>query len=343
MALVLATLVANHHQSPMVLVVLSFIGGSAGALGFPAYQAMLPDLVDRDDLLAAVSLSSAQWNMGRVLGPAIAGVVLVTWSPAVAFAINAVSFGAVVIALVFVHLPARPRAAESLSVFARLKAGVTAARDEPACRSAIILISIVALLGSPFIGLVASVAIDGLHRRAGGPAVLTTAQGIGAVVGALALAPLAKWVGQRRVVSVALLSFCAALVLYGAAPTLGLAAIGIMLVGASYIGVLSGLNTVVQLRAPEAVRGRILSIYMTALGVIYPVGLIIEGAIGQAIGIRLMTVISGVLLAAMIGALRLFRPSVLRSLGPAEVDERRDTSVAEVAEIDLGARLEGER
>ena len=342
-AFVLATLVANHHQSPMVLVVLSFVGGSAGALGFPAYQAMLPDLVDRDDLLAAVSLSSAQWNMGRVLGPAIAGVVLVTWSAAVAFAINAVSFGAVVIALVFVHLPARPRAAESLSVFARLKAGVTAARDEPACRSAIILISIVALLGSPFIGLVASVAIDGLHRRAGGPAVLTTAQGIGAVVGALALAPLAKWVGQRRVVSVALLSFCAAVVLYGAAPTLGLAAIGIMLVGASYIGVLSGLNTVVQLRAPEAVRGRILSIYMTALGVIYPVGLIIEGAIGQAIGIRLMTVISGVLLAAMIGALRLFRPSVLRSLGPVEVDERRDTSVAEVAEIDLGARLEGER
>ena len=116
-----------------------------------------------------------------------------------------------------------------------------------------------------------------------------------------------------------------------------------MLVGASYIGVLSGLNTVVQLRAPEAVRGRILSIYMTALGVIYPIGLIIEGAIGQAIGIRLMTVISGVLLAAMIGALRLFRPSVLRSLGPVEVDERRDTSVAEVAEIDLGARLEGER
>ena len=341
-ALLLAGLVATHHQSPLMLVALSFLGGSAGALGFPSYQAMLPDLVERDDLLAAVSLSSAQWNMGRVLGPAIAGIVLVLWSPAAAFAINAASFSAVVIALCFVRLDPRARPSGSDGVVARLMAGIEAAKREVACRSAIIVIAVVAFLGSPFIGLIASVAIDGLHRRSGGPAVLTTAQGIGAVVGALALAPLARLVGQRRVVVVALGAFCGALVLYGASPSLPLAAGAIALVGASYICVLAGLNTVIQMRAPEAERGRILSIYMAVLGIVYPVGLIVEGAVAQWIGIRLVTVISGAVLAGVLAIMALFKPSILTALGPVDGSSGRDVEVAEVAEIDLGGAISAE-
>ena len=341
-ALLLAGLVATNHHSPLLLVALSFLGGSAGALGFPSYQAMMPDLVAREDLLAAVSLSSAQWNMGRVLGPAIAGVVLVLWSPSAAFAINAVSFLAVVIALCFVRLEPRPRVPSSDGVAARLMAGFAAARRQAACRSAIIVIGVVAFFGSPFIGLIASVAIDGLHRRTGGPAVLTTAQGIGAVLGALALAPLARLVGQRKVVVVALGAFCVALVLYGASPSLPMAAAAIALVGASYICVLAGLNTVIQMRAPEAERGRILSIYMAVLGVIYPIGLIVEGAVAQWIGIRLVTIISGAALALVLAAMALLRPGILRSLGPVDPSDHRDVEVAEVAEIDLGGALSAE-
>ncbi len=341
-AVLLAGLVATNHHSPLLLVALSFLGGSAGALGFPSYQAMMPDLVAREDLLAAVSLSSAQWNMGRVLGPAIAGVVLVLWSPSAAFAINAVSFLAVVIALCFVRLDPRPRAPISDGVAARLMAGFAAARRQAACRSAIIVIGVVAFFGSPFIGLIASVAIDGLHRRTGGPAVLTTAQGIGAVIGALALSPLARLVGQRKVVVVALGAFCAALVLYGASPSLPRAAAAIALVGASYICVRAGLNTVIQMRAPEAERGRILSIYMAVLGVIYPAGLIVEGAVAQWIGIRLVTIISGAALALVLAVMALLRPGVLRSLGPVDPSDHRDVEVAEVAEIDLGGALSAE-
>ena len=233
-AVILALLVGFHHDPAWVLVVLSFFGGASGAIGFPAYQSMLPDLVDRADLLAAVALSSAQWNMGRVLGPALAGLILVIWSPAAAFSINAASFIAVIVALCFVTLPHRERPPATEGMIARLRDGARTAMAEPGCRSAIVLISIVALLGSPFIGLISALAINGLHQKIGGPAVLTTAQGVGAVIGALAIAPLAKRRGQHAVVIGALFAFCAALVLYGAAPVLALAAVAICLVGGTY-------------------------------------------------------------------------------------------------------------
>jgi len=331
----LALLVWSSHDPPWALVVLAFFGGASGAIGFPSYQSMLPDLVAGDDLLAAVSLSSAQWNMGRVIGPALAGLVLVVWSPAAAFGVNAVSFGAVVIALCFVKLPDRHRSPDGESIVARLAAGARVAWGEPGCRSAIILISIVALIGSPFIGLISAVAIEGLHRRAGGPAVLTTAQGIGAVIGALALAPLAASHGQRRVVTFSIFSFAMALALYGLAPSLLTAALAIMLVGATYIGVLSGLNTVVQMRAPEEARGRVLSLYMMALGTIYPLGLIVEGAIGQTIGVQEMTLLAGLILAGVLGMMAIFRRQIFAALSPAGEAGGLDVATPEVAEADL--------
>jgi len=334
---ILAAMVATHHDPPILLVLLSFLCGAAGAIGFPSYQSMLPDLVEREDLLAAVSLSSAQWNMGRVIGPALAGIVLVVWSPAAAFTINALSFGAVVVALCFVRLPHHDRPPTGEGVLSRLAGGARAAAGEPGCRSAIIMISTVAFIGSPFIGLVSVMAIEGLHRNAGGPAVLTTAQGIGAVAGALALAPLAKAIGQQRVVTASLFGLSAALALYGLAPTLPLAALAIVAVGASYIGVLSGLSAVIQLRAPEEARGRILSLYMMALGTIYPLGLVVEGAVGQAIGVRMMTVISGGVLLAVLGMLAVVWPGLFRALDASTGDPRLDLAVAEVGEIDLAA------
>jgi MFS family permease len=335
-ATVLALMVGYHEDPSWSLVLLSFFGGAAGALGFPAYQAMLPDLVERDDLLAAISLSSAQWNMGRILGPAMAGLILVLWSPAVAFSINAVSFAAVIIALLFVTLPTRERVLTGESTLERLRDGARIAAREPGCRSAIILIGIVGFLGSPFIGLIPALAINGLHEKVGGPAILTTAQGIGAVLGALAIAPLAKRRGQHVVVIGSLFGFCVAIVLYGASPLMVLSALCLCLVGAMYIGILSGLNGVVQMRAPEASRARVLSLYMMALGTLYPLGLIVEGAVGQLIGVRLVTVLSGLVLAAILGTLAVIRPALFTALRVRRSDRLLDVATPEVREIDLG-------
>src|SRR5207302_3216449 len=286
-AALLALAVATGNGEPWLVTVLVFCGGVLTALGFPAYQAIIPELVPKEELLAAMSLGSAQFNLGRVVGPALAGVALAIGSYSLVFAINAASFGAVIVALLMSRFAERPHDPERTTLRRQIVAGVRGAMAEPGCRLAILLIGITALLISPFIALIPAVAINILHEGARGTSVLVTAQGIGAVAGALALTPLANRFGRRRVIVADLaLVLPATIVLYATAPSLWTAAAALVAVGAAYIGVLSGLMTVVQLRAPDHLRARILSLYMVALGVVYPIGAVIQGKLGDEFGLR---------------------------------------------------------
>jgi MFS family permease len=337
-AAMLAVLAATGHDPPGALVLLALLGGAAAAVGFPAYQAMVPDLVPPEDLLGAVSLSSAQFNLGRVIGPALAGLVLLTHDYGLVFGINAASFGGVVIALLFVRLPRPGARGREAGIWARIAAGVRAARAEPGCRSAIGLIAFVALFASPFIALVP--AMSGVLHRDGvttevATAILVTAQGIGAVVGALILPTLAERLGRRTMMQAALFGVPVLLVLYGLAPTLWLSCLALMAVGAGYIAVLSGLNTVVQLRAPAEARGRILSIYMMGLGIVYPIGAVLQGAVADRTGVRAVTVAGAVILWSGLALVASLRPSVFAALGdPAEAaGEPHGVDVLPTAEL----------
>jgi MFS family permease len=333
-ATILAVLAAVGHDPPGVLVLLSFLGGASGAIGFPAYQAMVPDLVPSGDLLGAVSLSSAQFNLGRVIGPALAGLALLSHDYGLVFGINAASFGAVVVALTLVRLPPPPTSPVTLGMASRIAAGARAAMAEPGCRAAIGLIAVVALLASPFIALVP--AMSGVVHRQGvgvpvATALLVTAQGIGAVVGALALPSLAERVGRASMLRTALFVLPFLLVAYGLAPTLWVSAMALVGVGAGYIAVLSGLNTVVQLRAPVDARGRVLSIYMMGLGIVYPIGAVLQGSVANHVGVRTVTVIGAVLLLGVIGGIALVRAGVFAALGdPAPADASTVVPTVEV-------------
>jgi MFS family permease len=317
-ATILAVLAAAGHDPPGVLVLLSFLGGASGAIGFPAYQAMVPDLVPPDDLLGAVSLSSAQFNLGRVIGPALAGLALLSHNYGLVFGINAVSFAAVVVALAMVRLPRPPVRTGSLGMAARIVAGARVAMAEPGCRAAIGLIAVVALLASPFIALVPAMA-GVVHRQGVGvpvaTALLVTAQGIGAVAGALILPSLAQRVGRPVMLRVALVILPLLLVNYALAVTLWWSALSLLLVGAGYIAVLSGLNTVVQLRAPAEARGRVLSIYMMGLGIFYPIGAIAQGWIANHVGVREVTAAGALLLLGLIVGTAVVRSATFASLG----------------------------
>jgi MFS family permease len=317
---ILTVLAATGHAGPVPVTLAVLGGGAMTAIGFPAYQAMLPDLVGPDDLLGAISLSSAQWNLGRVIGPALAGIVIAVAGYTWAFGLNAASFGAVMVALVLVRYRPGARPNEQGHLLARIAGGVRAAAAEPGCRTAIILIAVVALLASPFIALVPAMAIKLFHHKASGTAALVTAQGIGAVIGALALTPLAERLGRRRVLVADLVLLPVVLAFYGLAPTFAVAVGALLVVGTAYIGVLAGLNTVVQLRAPPAQRGRILSLYMVGLGVIYPIGAIIQGALADHIGLRTVVVGTAALLFLVLVAAYIWRPNLAASLD----DPRRE-------------------
>ena len=313
-AVVLAILVAAGRGSPAALVALVTVQGAAAALIGPFQQAILPDLVPPGEFLAAVSLNSAEFNLGRIAGPALAGATVAAFGYPVAFEANAASFLAVVLALSFIRL-ARP-AGQPTGLVSSLRSGYTAARAEPSCRAAIGTIGLVAFLASPFIALVPVMAHHLTHGGARAvaqcTALLTTAQGAGAVLGALCLAPLAARLGRGRVLAASLILLPAVLIGYSAARTSWQGAVTLFAVGLVYLGVLSGLSTLVQLRAPQAYRGRVLSFFLVALGVAYPLGSLAQGPVIDRIGLGWTTAGSAVLLALVMGVVAVRRPDLAR-------------------------------
>lgn len=313
MATTLTVLAVTGNAHPVVVTVIVFVAGTAGAIGFPTYQALLPDLVPAEDVPAAMALGSAQWNLGRVVGPALAGIVIGIGGYGWAFGINALSFFAVIAAVVPMHLPP-PAGHGGQRILAAIADGVRHVRHDDGLRAVVTYLSLNSLLAAPFIALVPAVALKVFDDGRFGTSVLVTAQGAGAVLMALFAGGLYHKVGQRGVVLTAFLVLPLALVAYAAAPTLGLAAVTIFFVGAGYLACLSGFNTVAQLRAPTALRGRVLSVNMVALGLLYPIGAITQGWIADHIGLRWTIGGAAVLLGAITLAVRTLRPGFDRNL-----------------------------
>lgn len=292
---------------PGLVVGIVFVAGCMQALGFPAYVAMFPDLVDEEDLVGAVALSSAQWNLGRVIGPLAAGVAIAAGGYAWAFGINAASFLAVIVAIAPIALPAPPPLTET-SILASIREGLGFVRRDPGLRVVVGYMTLNTLLAAPFIALVPAMAIKVFDSGSSGTSALVTAQGVGAVAMAVSLGVLANRFGSRRVLLGVLWLLPPALVVYGASPTLPIAVVTIFVVGYLYLGALSSFTSIGQLRAPSAVRGRVMSTLFVILGAVYPLGSILQGAIADRIGLRATTIGAAAIMAAGLVAARLVRP-----------------------------------
>jgi MFS family permease len=321
LAVLLTVLAATDRLSVAAVATIVLLAGCAFAVAMPAVQAMTPDLVGTDDLLGAMSLGAAQYNLGRVVGPALAGLVITAGGLAWAFGLNVVSFGAVLVALALIQIPPMAKSeGQRPRVLRTIADGVVAARRDPGIRTALLLLLATTFLVSPFIGLVPAVAIKVFDQGAGGTSALVTAQGVGAVLAALAAAPLAARLGRRRLLVAALLAVGPAAVLYGLAPAFPLAVAAIAVLGFVYLAVLSGTSTVCQLRAPRELRARIASLFMLGVGGGHALGLVVQGWLGDRVGLPAVTAVSGLLLTGIVAAVRLARPRLLEAMEPVSGD-----------------------
>jgi MFS family permease len=301
------------NPSPGLVTLLVLGAGCANAIGFPAFQAMLPDLVPRRDVPGAVALSSAQWNLGRVIGPALAGLVIGFGGYELAFLINTLSFFAVFAVIASFRLP-RPTATLGVSILHSIREGARFVRGDPALRFVVGCMALNSLLAAPFIALIPAVALKVFDNEEFGTAALVTSQGVGAVCMGLSLASLFARFGARRVMLTVLGALPVALVAYAFAPVLPLAVVAIFVVGFLYLGTLSSFTTIAQLRAPAALRGRVVSVLMMLIGALYPIGSVAQGAIADEIGLRATTAGAAILLGAMLLAWRVFRPNLADAL-----------------------------
>jgi MFS family permease len=316
----LAVAALTHHLTPELACYLAIGEGLCGSASWAAWQSLLRDLVDADEVLAAVSLSSAQFNLGRIIGPVLASVALVLGSVGLCFLMNAASFIFVLIVFSFVRTPSRPKPTTRVRFFAETLVGARRAWSVMGCRNPILAIAAIAIVASPFITLVPAMAIIALHSGKIGTTWLVTAQGVGAVGAALTLPIVAKRTSRILVLRGSIIALAASLLLYALAPSLVLAIVAMVFLGGSYMGALAGLNTSVQMHAPLAERSRILSLYTLSLSMFYPLGAFIQADLARSFGVRDVTFVSALVLAAALVAMKIFKPEFWTQMGTGTVE-----------------------
>jgi MFS family permease len=311
LALVLAVLTSFHVIKIWEILLISLLAGLASALNNPAYQALVPDLVEREDLVNAVALNSAQFNMSRAIGPTIAGLALGTLGAAGCFYLNSVSFLALIIALLVITVPSRATQ-EGPTVWGAMLEGLRFVSQN---RLIIILLSVPAflsLLGLPFVVLMPVVARNLLNVGAAGLGYLMAGAGLGAVIAALALARQRSAEPKGRFILGSATLFSLALILLGRTHSFWWAFVFLVVLGATMVGALALTNSTLQIASPPELRGRIMSMYNLAVLGLAPIGSLQAGLVAEALGVRFALTFGGVVCAIYFILLLILLPRIRR-------------------------------
>ena len=267
----------------------AFLTGTVMALTFPAWQAMIPDLVPRSALLNAVSLNSAQFHAARLVGPAIAGVLMAWWGIPSAFWANAASFLAVLWAL-FVIRPRRDMAPSPAgpgieTTWQRLTGGLTYARENLTVGILLVSVCITTFFGMSYVILLPLLVAGPLHGGSSTFAYLMAANGFGALAGALGVAYLSRTAHRPTLIRLGMLVFSATVVIIALSRNLLLTSCLMPVAGAAFLTMQSAVNTGLQITTPPDIRGRVMALLVLAFLGVMPLGSLAFGALGQVIGV----------------------------------------------------------
>jgi len=300
-AALMAVLAWSGQMKPAELLILLLLLGLGSAIHLPGWQTLLQDLVTRDKAAAAVSLNSISFNLARSIGPAVGGFLVGTFGAAWVFALNAVSFVAVLAGLhrIPAHLvpPSRGRATPA-AVIESLGQGWQFVRDSPLIGGILLRSGWFMLTGSGIWALLPVVARDHLHTGAGGYGLLLSAFGVGSVLGALFIPWLRRRFPIDRTVAICLLLFAASVFSMGFMSLMPLAMAAMFTAGLFWIVVAVNHNVSIQQCSPDWIRGRSISIYLMTFQGSLALGSWISGWIADETGIRTAVLLSGLLCAS---------------------------------------------
>jgi predicted MFS family arabinose efflux permease len=281
-AFTLAALVFSGLVRPWHIMGLAFALGTANAFDAPARQAFVSDLVDREDLTNAIALNATMFNAATAVGPAVAGLTYEWWGPGWCFALNGLSFLAVIAALLAMRFPASVRRTGGAPVRDELKLALRFIGGEPVIVALIGLVGAVSLVGMAFITLLPAWAVTVLRGDAATNGLLLSARGTGALLGALLLASLGRFRFKGRLLTAGTLALPVLLVLFSFTGSIGWSVGALGAIGAATILVVNLANALVQTLVPDALRGRVMSVYMLTFFGCMPLGALWIGPVAQA-------------------------------------------------------------
>ncbi len=277
------------------ILVLACLAGIANALAGPAFQAIVPALVGRDALGNAIALNSAQFNLARIVGPAIAGVLIGIAGEAPSFWLNAISFLAVIGALLAIRMPTEVSIERARAgLWSNLGEGFDYVRRRRPLLALLLLAMAPAVFILPYLTLLPIFA-DSLGIGAAGLGLLTASIGIGALSGALAVAFRRRAGANGRTLAIGLSAMALTVAIFALSRWEVLTCVALAVLGASQVAYYTSTNTLIQLLSPGRLRGRIMSIYvLTSIG-ISPLGSLLAGGVAQVIGAPFTLAAGGVL------------------------------------------------
>jgi MFS family permease len=311
LAFLLAGLTLSGAVRVEHIMAIAFLSGLVNAINTPVRQGIISDLVPRSDLQNAIAVSSAQFQTSQLVGPAIAGVVVATAGAGWAFLLNGLSFVAVIISLLRLRLPPWKAPATQVPLWQSAREGIAFVFRHEVLATLVLIAAVPALFGRPAQqALLPAFAESVLHAGPPGLGALMSASGAGALIGALLVASLGG-LGRRGLIQLcAGIAYGLALVLFAASGRLGLSMV-LLFAGSACSMVFSSLNqTFLQSLAPDAMRGRVLSVLtLTTFGVM-PLGGLLAGAAAERWGVAAVVAAGGTVCALFALGVLLTRPRI---------------------------------
>jgi len=306
-AFVLAALLLTHHVAIWHILVLSFLTGIAQSFGGPAYQALVPTLVDKEDVPNAVSLQSTQFNLARVVGPLLAAVAYAKLGAAACFGLNGLSFFVVIAALLLLRSHFTRKPGKHPPVIESLREGLAFIGRTPAMKALILLAFAGSFLAFPLLTFLPVYAKLVFARDVRAYGRFLTFFGIGAVLGAIVAARLSHSTrkGERAVASQ--VAFAALIVAFAISRNFQLSCVLLFLAGGALSIVFTMLMSLVQTIVTDDMRGRVGSVYMLAFRGAIPLGNFAAGAIAARTGPTAVLAVNGVLLGLLAATVLAFR------------------------------------
>ena len=312
LAFALAALELSHTVQIWHVYVLSGLLGIVNAFDIPARQAFLGDMVGRGDLINAIALNSAMFNASRMVGPAVAGILVATIGEGWCFFVNGVSYIAVIAGLLAMHVTRQERTTTT-SPLEDVREGFRFVIHNAPIHALLILLGVASLAGTPFAVLMPIFADQILHGGAQALGWLTGVSGVGAVIGALMLATRKQVRGLGRWVWISGAAFSLSLTGFGLSRTYWLSLALMVPIGFFMMIQFGASNTLIQTMSPDSLRGRVMSVYSMMFMGMAPIGALVAGAVAERVGAALAVAGGGIICLAASGVFAFWLPRVRAS------------------------------
>ena len=293
LAFLLAILTQFKLITPSQIMLIALFNGIIMAFDAPARQSIVVELVGKKHLFNAITLNSVAFNSSRIIGPAIAGVLISIIGMSGCFYLNGISFLAVIVALLCIKFGRSP-APRNSSALRDLKEGLIFIRGNRLILALVSLVAAVSLFGISYVILMPVFANNVLHAGVKGLGVLMSSIGVGALLGSLGLASLGDFKFKGRLLIISVFLFALSLIIFSLSRNYILSVSALIFVGCSSFIPVALINTLLQTNVPDEFRGRVMGLFMITFAGIMPFGNLISGSLAQSFGVSAALLFCGV-------------------------------------------------